>query len=221
MASCAGGAPRLWDVDFKPLATADGGAGLVAVDHVSQTMPFDEMLSWTQFYTALLAAQKSPMVDVADPEGLVRSQAVRSGALRITLNGAEAPRTLATRFLADSFGAATQHIAFACDDIFATAQALSDNGFAVLPIGANYYDDLDARYDLPPGLLARLKAGNILFDQDDSGQFYQLYSRPFGDGLFFEIVQRTDRYDSYGAPNAPFRIAAQARLGQPVTIPKR
>lgn len=36
-----------------------------------------------------------------------------------------------------------------------------------------------------------------------------------------EIVQRTDRYDGYGAPNAPFRIAAQARLGQPVTIPKR
>ena len=90
----------------------------------------------------------------------------------------------------------------------------------MLPIGANYYDDLDARYDLPPDLLARLKAHNILFDQDAAGQFFQLDSRPFGDGLFFEIVQRTDHYDGYGAP-APLRIAAQARLGQPVTIPKR
>ena len=212
---------QLWDVDFIPSAHAGTGAGLIAVDHISQTMPFDEMLSWTQFYTALLAAQKAPMVDVADPEGLVRSQAVKSGALRVTLNGAEARRTLATRFLADSFGAATQHIAFACNDIFATAQALSDNGFAVLPIGANYYDDLDARYDLPPDLLARLKASDILFDQDDTGQFFQLYSRPFGDGLFFEIVQRIGRYDGYGAPNASFRIAAQARLGRPITIPKR
>lgn len=212
---------QLWDVDFTPIANPTTGAGLIAVDHISQTMPFDEMLSWAQFYTALLAAQKAPMVDVADPEGLVRSQAVKSGALRITLNGAEARRTLATRFLADSFGAATQHIAFSCDDIFATAKALADNGFAVLPIGANYYDDLDARYDLPADLLGRLKADNILFDEDETGQFFQLYSRPFGEGLFFEIVQRTGQYDGYGAPNAPFRIAAQARLGQPVTIPKR
>jgi len=211
----------LWDVDFTRIDTADKGAGLVAVDHISQTMPYDEMLSWTQFYTALFAATKAPMVDVADPEGLVRSQAVKSGALRVTLNGAEARRTLATRFLADSFGAATQHIAFACDDIFATAKALIANGFAALPIGANYYADLDARYDLPADLLDRLKSGNILYDEDDTGQFFQLYSRPFGDGLFFEIVQRKGRYDGYGAPNAPFRIAAQARLGQPVTIPKR
>lgn len=212
---------HLWEVDFTPLAPADRGAGLLAVDHISQTMPFDEMLSWTQFYTAIFKGHKAPMVDVADPEGLVRSQAVRSGALRVTLNGAEARRTLATRFLADSFGAATQHIAFASEDIFGTARILSDKGFAVLPIGANYYDDLDARYDLPAELLERLKAGHILFDQDEDGQFFQLYSRPFGDGLFIEIIQRTGRYDGYGAPNAPFRIAAQARLGTPVTIPKR
>jgi 4-hydroxyphenylpyruvate dioxygenase len=212
---------HLWEVDFTPLAPTDRGAGLLAVDHISQTMPFDEMLSWTQFYTAIFKGHKAPMVDVADPEGLVRSQAVKSGALRVTLNGAEARRTLATRFLADSFGAATQHIAFACEDIFATARILSDKGFAVLPIGANYYDDLDARYDLPANLLERLKAGHILFDQDEDGQFFQLYSRPFGDGLFIEIIQRTGRYDGYGAPNAPFRIAAQARLGTPVTIPKR
>jgi 4-hydroxyphenylpyruvate dioxygenase len=63
------------------------------------------------------------MVDVADPDGLVRSQAVRSGGLRVTLNGAEARRTLAGRFVEESFGSAVQHIAFATDDIFATAAA--------------------------------------------------------------------------------------------------
>ena len=37
------------------------------------------------------------MVDVVDPDGLVRSQAIegRGGALRITLNGAESHRTFA------------------------------------------------------------------------------------------------------------------------------
>ena len=30
--------------------------------------------------------------------------------------------------------------------------------------------------------------------------------------MFFEVVQRTDDYDGYGADNAPVRLAAQARL---------
>jgi 4-hydroxyphenylpyruvate dioxygenase len=52
---------------------------------------------------------------------------------------------------------------------------------------------------------------NILYDEDDKGSFFQLYSRAWGGELFFEIVQRVEGYQGYGAPNAPFRIAAQRR----------
>ena len=52
---------------------------------------------------------------------------------------------------------------------------------------------------------------NILYDEDENGSFFQLYSRPWGDELFFEIVQRDDGYEGYGAANAPFRVAAQKR----------
>src|SRR3546814_13286053 len=38
-----------------------------------------------------------------------------------------------------------------------------------------------------------------------------LYSPNFGEGFFFEIVQRRGGYRGYGGPNAPFRIAAQKR----------
>ncbi|WP_333826515.1 bifunctional sugar phosphate isomerase/epimerase/4-hydroxyphenylpyruvate dioxygenase family protein [Pararhodobacter sp.] len=222
-------AASLWKVDFLTagLVETEGegpmGAGLTAIDHIAQTMPYDEMLSWTLFYSTLFEAEKMPMLDVADPDGLVRSQAVRAGALRVTLNGAQGPRTLAGRFLTDSFGAATQHIAFATDDILATADRLAELGFAALPIGANYYDDLAARFGLPPERIAALKARNILYDRDEAvpgSAFFQLYGRPFADGMFFEIVERRGGYDGYGAANAPFRLAAQRRLARPSGFPR-
>ncbi|KPL52924.1 3-keto-5-aminohexanoate cleavage protein [Prosthecomicrobium hirschii] len=215
---------RLWEVDFRldrpgPLA----GAGLTRVDHIGQTMIYAEMLSWALFYTAIFEAAKAPMVDVADPDGLVRSQAIETagGALRVTLNGAESSRTQAGRFISDTFGSAVQHIAFATDDIFATAAALAERGFPVLDIGPNYYDDLDARFGLDPDLLARLKAGRIMYDRDRGGEFFQLYGRAFGEGLFFEIVERRGDYTGYGAPNAPFRTAAQRRTARPTGMPAR
>ncbi len=69
-------------------------------------MNYEEMLTWSLFYISLFDMAKQPMVDVVDPHGLVRSQAIESpdGALRLTLNGAETHRTFAGRFIADSFG---------------------------------------------------------------------------------------------------------------------
>jgi 4-hydroxyphenylpyruvate dioxygenase len=62
------------------------------------------------------------MVDVIDPDVLVRRQAIkaRDGAARITLNGAEAHWMLAGSFLVESFGGAVQPVALATDDIFET-----------------------------------------------------------------------------------------------------
>ncbi|MXX88799.1 MAG: hypothetical protein F4213_15580 [Boseongicola sp. SB0677_bin_26] len=60
-------------------------------------------------------------------------------------------------------------------------------------------------------MVRRLRERRILYDEDDSGQFFQLYSRPYGDG-FFEIVERRQGYGGYGAANAPFRAAAMKRL---------
>ena len=65
------------------------------------------MLSWVLFYTSTFDMLKTPMIDVYDPDGLVRSQVVESpaGGLKVTLNGADSNRTLAGRFLTKSFGA--------------------------------------------------------------------------------------------------------------------
>ncbi|MBF9031094.1 TIM barrel protein [Rhodobacterales bacterium HKCCE3408] len=216
------GLADVWQIEFKTTATPENGAGLFRVDHIAQTMSYDEMLSWSLFYTTLFRMEKQPMVDVVDPDGLVRSQALstRDGSLRITLNGAETHRTLAGGFLADSFGAAVQHIALITDDIFATGSALAALGFASLPMTGNYYADLAARFDLAPERIAAMQSMNILYDRVGDGEFFQLYSRPFSGSMFFELVERRGGYDGYGAPNAPFRIAAQKRLGRPKGMPR-
>jgi 4-hydroxyphenylpyruvate dioxygenase len=104
-----------------------------------------------------------------------------------------------------------QHIAFLSGDIFKTAAALRENGFRPLEISRNYYDDLEARFALEPEFSDRLRAGNILYDRDDRGEYFQLYSPTYGEGFFFEIVERRNGYRGYGAANAQFRLAAQKR----------
>ncbi|MDQ0321668.1 4-hydroxyphenylpyruvate dioxygenase [Pararhizobium capsulatum DSM 1112] len=214
---------RFSEIDFRPVVDGNEGpsAGLLRIDHVAQTVAYDEMLTWLLFYTSIFETRKTPMVDIIDPAGVVRSQVVEneSGALRITMNGAENRRTLAGHFIAEKFGSGIQHLAFLTDDIFKTARDLQSCGFKPLHISPNYYDDVEARFGLDPALTERLKADNILYDRDEQGEYFQLYSGTYGEGFFFEIVERRG-YRGYGAPNAIFRIAALKRQMRPEGIPK-
>ena len=210
------------EIDFEPVEDdGNADAGLLDVDHIAQTVSYDEMLTWMLFYTSIFETGKTPMVDIIDPGGVVRSQVIEnaSGSLRITMNGAENRRTLAGHFIAEKFGSGIQHLAFSTADIFATAKALREKGFKALHISPNYYDDVEARFGLDPDLSERLKAENILYDRDDEGEYFQLYSGTYGEGFFFEIVERRG-YRGYGAPNAIFRIAALKKQMRPDGIPK-
>jgi 4-hydroxyphenylpyruvate dioxygenase len=205
---------RLWDIDFTAplLPEANGGAGLTVIDHVSQSMHYEEMLSWLLFYTSLLDVAKTPQLDVIDPGGITRSQVVQSadGALRIALNASQSQQTLSSRFLTDYFGSGVQHVAFATNDIVATVKQLQANGVELLAMPENYYDDLEARTDLSPERIDVLRAHDILYDRDEAGEYLQAYTRSFQDLFFFEIVERR-AYQGFGAVNASIRLAAQAR----------
>jgi 4-hydroxyphenylpyruvate dioxygenase len=205
---------RLWDIDFVPAKhpEGNGGAGLTAVDHVSQSMQYEEMLSWLLFYNSLLDVTKTPQLDVIDPGGIVRSQVVQTanGTLRIVLNASQSQQTLSSRFLTHYFGSGVQHIAFATDDIVKTVKQLRANGVKLLSIPENYYDDLEARLDLPADQLDVLRSNHILYDRDEAGEYLQAYTRSFEDLFFFEIVERR-AYKGFGAVNASIRLAAQAR----------
>jgi 4-hydroxyphenylpyruvate dioxygenase len=210
-----------WDIDF---VTVDGEyrAGLLHhIDHISQSMRFEEMLSWEQFYTGLFDVQRAPQLEIADPLGLVKSQVLqnRDGSLRLVLNASTATQTMSSRFLSEFFGAGVQHIAFACDDIFKAVSAMRATGATFLTIPDNYYDDIDSRFELDPALLKAMKDNGILYDRDDTGEFFQIYTHAFEERFFFEIVQRRG-YKGFGAPNAGIRLAAQTREARPRTMPR-
>jgi 4-hydroxyphenylpyruvate dioxygenase len=213
---------RVWDIEFVPACDRDPpfDAGLARIDHLGQTMNYGEMLTWLLFYVSIFRTRKTPMVDVIDPGGVVRSQAIETedGAMRLTLNGAENHRTLAGHFIAESFGASVQHLAFSTADIFATATVLRANGFRPLAMSQNYYDDIEARFGLNSDLMERLRTENILYDRDQHGEYFQLYCPTYGDGFIFEVVERRGPYGGYGAANASFRIAAQKRQLSPVNV---
>lgn len=204
---------RLWEIDFASTGERPGAAGLITVDHISQSMHYDEMLSWLLFYTSLLRVSATPAQDVIDPGGVVRSQVVETadGCLRLVLNASQSSRTLASRFLSEAFGSGVQHIAFATHDILATVAQLQANGVNLLPIPENYYADLAAKTDLAPARIEALKRGNVLYDREGDAEYFHAYTQTFDNRFFFEIVERR-AYRGFGAANAPIRLAAQTRL---------
>lgn len=125
----------VWEIEFDAVAGHDKSvdAGLTNVDHVSQSMRYEEMLSWLLFYNSLLDVTKNPLLDITDPGGIVASQVIQNAdyTLRIILNASQSERTLSSRFLSDYFGSGVQHIAFDTADIFATAAKLKANGVEI------------------------------------------------------------------------------------------
>jgi 4-hydroxyphenylpyruvate dioxygenase len=210
-----------WDQDFVPVDDDIGSNHLNTIDHISQSMPYDQMLSWQQFYTGIFHLQTSPQLEIADPLGLVQSQAILNPdrTFRIVLNGSAATRTMSARFLTEFFGAGVQHIAFECDDIFETVAGMRSAGASFLKIPDNYYDDVESKYELDPAIASRMRENQILYDRDDTGEFFQVYTRAFDERFFFEIVERRS-YQGFGAPNASVRLAAQTREARPVTVPR-
>ncbi|MHB9433741.1 MULTISPECIES: bifunctional sugar phosphate isomerase/epimerase/4-hydroxyphenylpyruvate dioxygenase family protein [unclassified Mesorhizobium] len=207
----------VWETEFRSLPPDPQArpVGLRRIDHVAQVMKQEELLTWTLLYTAVFEFGKAPVVNVADPGGIVDSRALQSddGAVRFTLNGVDTHRTFAGRFVSDSYGSSVQHLAFSTDDILATAGRLAGNGFDSLPVPDGYYAEIEAEFDLASEFVAQLAAANLFYDEDGRGGSYlQLYSYPFGDGFFFEVIERRGGYDGYGARNAAYRTAAQKRF---------
>ena len=213
---------RVWDVEFEPTGedAKRQGAGLTTVDHISQSMHYEEMLTWLLFYTSLLDVSKTPEQDVLDPGGLVKSQVVQAadGALRLVLNASQSKHAMSSRFLSEAFGSGVQHIAFATDDIFATVKRLKANGVAA---SADARELLrrprEPRPTSPPSRSTRSGSTTCSMTATASGEYLQVYTQTFEDRFFFEIVERRG-YKGFGAANASIRLAAQSRLASSSTL---
>ncbi|GAA1270574.1 bifunctional sugar phosphate isomerase/epimerase/4-hydroxyphenylpyruvate dioxygenase family protein [Arthrobacter pascens] len=186
------------------LEVHSGGRSAV-IDHVNLAQPWQHFDEAVLFYTSALALEPQPYAEVASPSGLVRSQVMQTSdrAVRLVLNLAPLLQQDGTRHKTYQ-----EHIAFAVDDLVATARSARERGLNFLQIPANYYEDLDARFGLDPAFLATLQELNLLYDRDGDGEFLHFYTATVG-SVFFEMVERRGSYDGYGAPNAPVRHAVQ------------
>ncbi|MGW9114836.1 TIM barrel protein [Microbacterium sp. NPDC055683] len=189
----------VWTAEFGPAPTADAGR-IRGIDHVNLAQPWDAFDESVLFYDAVLQLRSRPSTEVPSPVGLVRSQVLESGGIRLALNIVPQVLDTASRY--------PEHIALATDDVVAVARAARDAGMEFLAVPDNYYEDLAARYALPDDLLSTLRELDLLYDRDDDGAFLHFYTATVG-RMFFEVVERQGGYDGFGAPNAAVRLAAQ------------
>ncbi len=178
----------------RELSTRVGfGQERTRIDHLTLALPFDEA---ALEYRAALDLKPCAGEEVASPDGLVHSRAFERDGVRLAFN---AP-------VLNGHGPRLEHVAFACDDVRTRARALREDGVELLDIPGNYYDDLEARWQIDTGELREL---GLLYDRDSGGgELLHAFTRASGH-VFFEVLERRGGYSGYGAANTPIRMAAQ------------
>ncbi len=205
------GSYRFFDIDFVPVEGKPEGLGLERIDHMGQSVAKTDFLSASFFYKSLFGFDIEPSQDLPDIFGLVVSRTAKSadGRVRIPINMTDAREASPQRFIQRSKGSGFQQVAFECEDIFKAASGAGPEN--LLPIPANYYGDIEAKFALEPDFVATLKAHNILYDRsEEGGELFHFYTKETH-GVFFEVLQRRGGYSRYGEANAHIRLAAQSR----------
>ncbi|WP_129788143.1 bifunctional sugar phosphate isomerase/epimerase/4-hydroxyphenylpyruvate dioxygenase family protein [Promicromonospora panici] len=179
---------------------------IIGIDHVNVSHGWDAHDEAVLFYTSVLGLEKPTVTEAAGPQGLVRSQVMRtaSGAVRISLN------------VAPVGVSHPEHIALACTDVVAVARRARERGLAPVPVPDNYYDDLRARFGLDDATLKVLREYQLMYDRSETGEFWHFYTPRIG-RVCFEVVQRIGGYDVYATDNTPVLLAAQDRLDRRTT----
>nr|WP_183322943.1 sugar phosphate isomerase/epimerase and 4-hydroxyphenylpyruvate domain-containing protein [Flexivirga oryzae] len=203
--SAPAGAPDDWRSDFRA-DTSLGDSGWLGLDHVGITVPPDRLDEETAFYRILLGLRPGSLQEFIQPHGRLQSRTLRpaSGGLRIVLNVSQGDG-------ASAGARGITQLAFGCADAAREVGRLRAAGVALMPVPDNYYDDLDAAFDLDPQFLGLLRDHRLLYDADArGGELLHAYTMPCEDGFFVEILERRGGYDGYGARNTHVRLAAQA-----------
>ncbi|WP_454856752.1 TIM barrel protein [Promicromonospora soli] len=199
-AGTAAGDEPAWAAEFDR-GRPGSAREITGIDHVNVSHGWDAHDEAVLFYTSVLGLEKPTVTEAAGPQGLVRSQVMRtaSGAVRISLN------------VAPVGVSHPEHIALACTDVVAVARRARERGLAAVPVPDNYYDDLRARFGLDDETLKVLREYQLMYDRSEAGEFWHFYTPRIG-RVCFEVVQRIGGYDVYATDNTPVLLAAQDRL---------
>ena len=181
---------------------------ITGVDHINLAQPWQHFDESILFYTSLMALEAQGQDEFPSPIGLISNQVMRSPNDAVRLLLSIAPEDGEQGDFLDA--AYPEHIALTTSDIVAVARRARRRGLEFLPVPDNYFEDLQARFDLDPGFLATLRENNLLYDCDEHGEFLHFYTGTLGT-MFIEVVERRGGFTGWGESNAPVRLAAQYR----------
>ncbi|MDZ4376490.1 MAG: 4-hydroxyphenylpyruvate dioxygenase [Phenylobacterium sp.] len=194
------GAQEIYDVDFVPIPGAEAqmaanSKGLTYLDHLTHNVHRGKMAHWAEFYERIFNFREIRYFDIEGKQTALVSKAMTSpdGKIRIPLNESQDEHSQIEEFLKDYKGEGIQHIALGTDDIFASVEAMRENGVKFQDTIDTYFEGIDARVPGHGEDVARLHRNKILIDgapTEDQGLLLQIFTENMIGPIFFEMIQR-------------------------------
>ncbi len=190
----------IYDVDFVPIEGAEAnpkGGGLTYIDHLTHNVHRGRMKEWADFYERLFNFREVRYFDIEGKLTGLKSKAMTSpcGKIRIPINESSDDKSQIAEYLDLYHGEGIQHIAMGTDDIYATVDAMKQQGVAFQDTIATYYDLVNRRLPNHGENLDELERLRILIDgathQGAPNELLlQIFTQTVIGPIFFEIIQR-------------------------------
>lgn len=191
----------IYDIDFVYEPGVDRhpiGAGLNVIDHLTHNVYGGRMAHWAAFYERIFNFREIRYFDIKGEYTGLTSKAMTApdGRIRIPLNeeGAGGGGQI-EEYLRAYNGEGIQHIAFACDDLYATWDQLNTLGQPFAPAPPDtYYEMIDERLPGHGEPLGELRRRGLLLDgstaEGDPRLLLQIFGQTAIGPVFFEFIQR-------------------------------
>lgn len=185
------------------------GEGFFYLDHLTHNVFKGNMDKWFQFYGTLFNFREIRFFDIQGKFTGLYSRALTSpcGRIRIPINEDRGERGQIVSYLKAYRGEGIQHIAVGTDDIYASVDAIADNGVSFMPgPNAAYYEMSKTRvigHDEPIDRMKRhgiLIDGEGVVDGEETKILLQIFSKTVIGPIFFEFIQRKGD-DGFGEGN--------------------
>ncbi len=207
-----GDAGSAYSADFEWLGEENPepkGVGFYYLDHLTHNVIRGNMDTWYKFYHDTFNFREIRFFDIKGKQTGLTSRALTSpcGKIRIPINESADDNSQIEEYLREYKGEGIQHIAVASNDIYASTDAISDNGLEFMPgPPAVYYEMSKARVKDHEEPLDRMQKHGILIDGEGvvgggmTRILLQIFSKTVIGPIFFEFIQRKGD-DGFGEGN--------------------
>jgi 4-hydroxyphenylpyruvate dioxygenase len=193
----------IYDIDFNYLDGVERhpkGCGFKVIDHLTHNVYRGRMEYWARYYEQLFNFREIRYFDIKGEHTGLLSKAMTApdGKIRIPLNEEASQGTgQIEEYLMQFNGEGIQHIAFACDDLYACWDALQKSGIEFMTAPPEtYYEMLEERLPGHGEPVDELQSRGILLDGTTEGKeprlLLQIFSANMIGPTFFEFIQRKE-----------------------------